>query len=61
MNISLLADCPDEAPVVAQWYFQEWAYHDPEASLENVTQKVALGINRDQIPIAFVISGGELL
>ena len=61
MEISLLADCPNEASNVANWYFHEWAHNDPTATLKSVTQKVALGANRCELPLAFVVHiGGEL-
>ncbi len=55
MNISLLADCPQEAVQLAKWYWQEWACHNPDNRLENIIEKVALGIHRDALPMAFVV------
>ncbi|SHO57922.1 GNAT family N-acetyltransferase [Vibrio quintilis] len=55
MKISLLADCPEQAAQVAQWYFDEWAHKDPESTLDRVKQKVALSMNHSEIPIAFVV------
>ena len=61
MKISLLADCPNEASNIANWYLREWAHNDPAATLESVTQKVALGANRSEIPMAFVVHVGSEL
>ncbi|MDA0116936.1 GNAT family N-acetyltransferase [Vibrio sp. T11.5] len=61
MKISLLADCPNEAANVADWYLREWAHNDPAATLDSVTQKVALGANRSEIPMAFVVHVGPEL
>jgi len=55
MKISLLADCPNEAKDIAEWYFQEWAHKDPQATLESVTEKVLLGANRTELPVTFVM------
>lgn len=55
MEISLLADHPDEAPKIAKWYFDEWSHHAPNMTagmvLENVLEKTR---NRDRLPMALV-------
>lgn len=55
MKISLLADCPNEAPKVALWYFNEWAHNVPDATFNSITKKVSLGANRDALPTVFVV------
>jgi len=40
MKISYLADCPQEAKTIAQWYFDEWAYAVPEVTVEKVLDNV---------------------
>lgn len=52
MNITLLADNPDAAPIIAQWYVDEWGGD----SVEHVTNKLRLGINRNELPISFMVS-----
>lgn len=61
MDTSLLADSKRDIPAIAKWYLQEWAYKSPAATLENVTEKVALSANSCDVPIAFVAHIAEAL
>ncbi|UIP29873.1 GNAT family N-acetyltransferase [Photobacterium sp. TLY01] len=55
MEISLLADCPSEAPKIAKWYYDEWARMAPNVTEEMVLEKVIeKSVNRNQIPLSFV-------
>ncbi len=54
MTVSLLVDFPNEVPVVAKWYFDEWAHVDEDATLESVIQKLSLSLNKASLPLAFV-------
>ena len=51
MEISLLADNPQESKVIAQWYYDEWAGIAPDMTIGQVHEKVAKAINRDQVPL----------
>lgn len=55
LNISLLAQCPDEANNIAIWYYDEWAQHTPAVTLDmvlkNVREKAA---NNSEFPMALV-------
>ncbi|MCP4321686.1 MAG: GNAT family N-acetyltransferase [Alteromonadales bacterium] len=62
MEISLLADCPHEAPQIANWYFEEWASHLPNVTekmvLEDISQKA---LNRTVPLILVAIENGILV
>ncbi|WP_033298706.1 GNAT family N-acetyltransferase [Psychromonas ossibalaenae] len=55
MEISVLAEHPNEASKIAKWYFDEWSYIDPNFTesmfLEKVLEKA---VNCDKIPMALV-------
>lgn len=62
MEVTLLADHPQEVDTIAQWYYQEWAHISPDVSEEMVREKVAAkAINRDQIPLALVVHDNNQL
>ncbi|PQJ49169.1 GNAT family N-acetyltransferase [Vibrio jasicida] len=55
-NIHFLADFPDETSIIAQWYFDEWAYTVPGVTPSQVQEKVLLKANsRREFPLAFVL------
>ncbi|CAG9297400.1 GNAT family N-acetyltransferase [Celerinatantimonas diazotrophica] len=55
MEISLLADHPDEAPKIAKWYFNEWSHHAPNMTESLVLEKVLEKThNRDRLPMVLV-------
>lgn len=62
LNISFLAECPDEANNIAIWYYDEWAQHAPDVTLDmvlkNVREKAA---NSSEFPMALVCHIGEVL
>jgi len=51
MEISLLADNPQESKVIARWYYDEWASIAPDMTIGQIQEKVAKAINRDQVPL----------
>ena len=56
MEVSFLADSPNEAIKIAQWYFDEWAYTVPNITLDMVHQKVLeKSKNRVDIPLMFIV------
>jgi len=54
MDISLLADHQQEANVIARWYLAEWGHNMPETHRLILTEKILLGINRDNFPITIL-------
>jgi GNAT superfamily N-acetyltransferase len=51
MELSLLADHPEAADVVARWYFDQWAYLTPGKTLEQVKARVAASVSRQSAPM----------
>jgi GNAT superfamily N-acetyltransferase len=67
MKFSLLADNPQAADTVAQWYFDEWASSVPGTTVDDVKRKVAQSTRRHTAPMVVlasehdvVIGAGEL-
>ena len=54
MKISLLADCPDFAPVVAQWHFAEWGHLYPGGTVDGWLDHIRTRMNADRIPMTVV-------
>lgn len=62
MDIAHLADRRDVIPILAQWFYQEWAYLHPDRTLEDVERLIGERTNTTKIPVALVaFEGGELL
>ena len=49
-----LVDRPNDIALIAKWYFDEWGYLNPSATLETVREKLAASINQDGIPLTVV-------
>lgn len=57
-----LADRPDAVPLVAEWYFGEWGYLNPAATLEKVAARLFASMNRDAIPlVVLAVMGDEII
>ena len=54
LKIEYLADRPEAVPLVAGWYFAEWGYLNPKATLERARQKLVASMNRDAIPLTLL-------
>ncbi len=55
MEISLLADHPNESAKIAKWYYDEWASIAPDVTLDMVHDSVVQkSVNRDSIPLSLV-------
>jgi GNAT superfamily N-acetyltransferase len=62
MNIAYLADHHDVIPILAQWFYQEWAYLYPDRTIEDVKRLIGERTNKNRIPVALVaFAGKELL
>jgi len=62
MNIAYLADHKEVIPLLARWFYQEWAYLHPERTLADVERLIAERVNTDRIPLALLaFDGRELL
>lgn len=55
MEISTLAEHPEEIPKITKWYFDEWSHTAPDITFEMVQEKVTeKSINQTRIPMSFV-------
>lgn len=54
MNIAYLADHTEVIPILAQWFYKEWAYLHPGKTLADVEQLIGERINTNKIPLALV-------
>jgi N-acetylglutamate synthase-like GNAT family acetyltransferase len=54
MNIAYLSDHKEAIPLLAQWFYKEWAYLNPGKTLADVEQLIGERTNTDKIPIALV-------
>lgn len=49
-----LADRPDAVPLIAKWYFNQWGYLNPAATMEKVAARLFASMNRDTIPLVML-------
>jgi len=62
MNIAYLADHKEVIPLLAQWFYKEWAYLHSERTLADVERLIGERTNTDKIPLALLaFDGHELL
>lgn len=62
MDIAYLADYKEVIPILAQWFYKEWAYLHPDRTLADVERLIGERANMDRIPVALVaFEGQELL
>ncbi len=54
MEIAYLADHKEVIPLLARWFYQEWAYLHPGRSLADVEQLIGARTNTNKIPVALV-------
>ncbi|HUW44925.1 MAG TPA: GNAT family N-acetyltransferase [Dehalococcoidia bacterium] len=54
MNIAYLADHKEVIPLLAQWFYNEWAYLHPERTLADVELLIGERINTNKISVALV-------
>lgn len=53
MEITLLADNPQDCEIIATWFFNEWGYLNNETSESLIFEKVlAKSLSRDETPLA---------
>lgn len=62
MNIDYLSNHPHQIPLVAQWLYDMWGYHDPTNTPDKKAEQLRHNANLRQIPTCFVaIEEGQLL
>ncbi|MFT7617161.1 MAG: GNAT superfamily N-acetyltransferase [Planctomycetota bacterium] len=59
MKLILLADKPEAAPILAQWYFDEWAKEVTGMTLEKVLSKVQTFTERLIAPLSVLALEGD--
>jgi GNAT superfamily N-acetyltransferase len=53
-RLTLLADYPELAPMLAKWHWEEWGHLAPNRPLEQWIERMADRVNRDQIPLTVI-------
>lgn len=61
MRIEPLAQHQDTILTLADWFYAEWAYLNPQRSLEDVIHSISERINIDRVPTALVAFEGDEL
>lgn len=61
MHIDYLANHLDIVPIIAQWYYDEWAHLVPGRTLEQTGESIARRAGTDRIPLSLVAFEGEEL
>lgn len=61
MNISYLADHTEAIPMLAQWFYNEWAYLYPGKTLADVEQLIGARLNTNKLPLALVAFNNQEL
>jgi GNAT superfamily N-acetyltransferase len=54
LNIAYLADHPEAAPLLAEWFSTEWSDGTPEMSVTALTEYLSAAASRDQLPICLL-------
>lgn len=54
MDIDYLADHKEVIPILARWFYEEWAYLHPGRTLADVEQIIGERTNTNRIPVALV-------
>lgn len=54
MEISILADHPQDISKIASWYYDEWASNVPNVTEEMVREDIALKASNEELPLSIV-------
>lgn len=55
IEISFLKDAPEHVPLLAHWFFHEWAYLYPQRALVDVEKKLEAYLNDEKIPLSIIL------
>ena len=58
-HLTLLAEKPELAPILARWHFEEWGHLTPDRPFEQWVERMQGRAHRDQIPLTVVAFEGE--
>jgi len=62
MKLGVLADHPQDAKTIAQWYFDEWANNVPGVTVEKVLESlIGNAKNRTDFPLIITLHNQKLL
>lgn len=60
MHLELLADRPQDVPVIARWCFDEWGHAIPGNTFEQTCERINQKLNRHAAPLhVLAIEGGR--
>ncbi len=54
IEIRYLADCPEQIPVLASWFYAEWGQGTSDLSVERIERRLRERLNHDRLPLALV-------
>jgi GNAT superfamily N-acetyltransferase len=61
MRLGYLVDCAHHAPALARWHHDQFAYLDPDSSVEKHAAMLERTLTRGEIPTTFVALEGDVL
>lgn len=62
MKTELLADHPEAAATVAQWYYTQWGRRRPGRTADAVLEELKTYLNRDRVPLILLArDGGKVI
>jgi GNAT superfamily N-acetyltransferase len=54
LKIKLLGDCKQAAPILTNWFYDEWGATNPSFTKGNIRQKLLERMNQHKLPICLV-------
>jgi GNAT superfamily N-acetyltransferase len=61
MRLHFLVDFPQFVPVLARWHHDQFAYLDPDSSVEKHAAMLERTLRRGQVPTTFIALEGDVL
>ena len=61
MNITYLAGHEEVIPTLAEWFYREWSYLQPNRTLSDVESSIRERVNKDVLPVALLAFEGSIL
>lgn len=59
VQIGFLADHREAAPLLAEWFYQEWSFMYPGWTVSDFGRMINRRTNRDRLPLIFVACRGD--
>ncbi len=54
MNFDYLVNCQEHIPVIAEWFYRQWAHTNPGRTKDQVVEMIDKHLNLDGLPLSFV-------